>query len=55
LSEALSCLENDYGFLLQGDVFTEDLVAHWIRARRQDDMEVSIRPHPFEMDLYFDL
>lgn len=55
LPEALQSLESDHGFLMQGDIFPERLIRRWIDLRRKDCQSVAVRPHPYEMDLYFDL
>ncbi len=56
LEEAIQALEDDHEFLLQGDVFTEDLIHVWLdykRAREIDHMR--LRPHPAEFALYYDV
>lgn len=56
LDEALDALENDNKFLLQGDVFTEDVIDVWLEYKRSREIdEVKIRPHPYEFYLYFDI
>jgi len=55
LPEALRALEQDHDFLLQGGVFSETLIERWVQARQRDAHEIAVRPHPYEMDLYFDL
>ena len=35
LEEALDALEADHEFLLQGDVFTIDVLEHWVAAKRE--------------------
>ncbi len=55
LSAALDALEEDHEFLLSGEVFDEDLVQRWIAFKRQEARAVGARPHPYEMELYFDL
>jgi len=55
LPEALQALQTDHDFLLQGGIFSERLIQHWIELRYKDCRDLSVRPHPFEMDLYFDL
>ena len=54
LTKALDALEKDYKFLLQGDVFTDDLIDSWINLKRKDVEEIRIRPHPWEFHLYYD-
>jgi glutamine synthetase len=54
LSEALDALEADHEFLLAGGVFSEDLIQRWIAAMRENDLAVRIRPHPYEVKLYYD-
>jgi glutamine synthetase len=55
LDEAVDALEADHDFLLAGDVFTEELLERWIDRKRQESGEVRNRPHPFEVELYYDL
>jgi glutamine synthetase len=55
LSAALDALELDHDFLLYGDVFSDELITNWIQAKRNEDKQVAIRPHPYEVELYFDL
>ena len=54
LEEALDALEEDYEFLLEGDVFTEDLVKTWIAYKREEEIEpLMLRPNPYEFELYY--
>jgi glutamine synthetase len=56
LQESLSALENDHGFLMQGDVFTRDVIDTWIDYKRKKEIDpVRLRPHPWEFYLYFDI
>jgi glutamine synthetase len=56
LEESLSRLERDHEFLLQGDVFTPDVVSTWIRHKRMKEVEeIRVRPHPYEFALYYDV
>jgi glutamine synthetase len=55
LDEALASLERDHEFLLRGDVFTEDVIATWIRFKREKEIQpMRLRPHPYEFCLYYD-
>jgi glutamine synthetase len=55
LDEALDALEQDHEFLLQGGVFTEDLIQTWIEYKRTNEADaVRLRPHPWEFALYYD-
>jgi glutamine synthetase len=55
LGEVLTALEQDHDFLLQGDVFTPDVIDTWINMKRSKDLPaVSLRPHPYEFFLYYD-
>ncbi|SFV22495.1 type I glutamate--ammonia ligase [Micrococcus terreus] len=54
LDEALEALEEDHEFLLAGDVFTEDLIQAWIEYKREVEiLPLSIRPNPYEFELYY--
>lgn len=54
LEEALHALEADHQFLLEGGVFTEDLINTWIALKRDTEVRPqAARPHPYEYELYF--
>ncbi|MER3395604.1 MAG: type I glutamate--ammonia ligase [Acidimicrobiia bacterium] len=56
LGEALKSLENDHDFLLEGGVFTQDLIDTWIEFKTERELqEVNLRPHPWEFYLYYDI
>lgn len=56
LDESLRALEEDSEFLLRDDVFTPDVLEHWIQYKRKHEVEaVRLRPHPYEFCLYFDV
>ncbi len=56
LDEALRALEADHDFLLEGGVFTEDLINTWIDYKRQAEIiPLAQRPHPYEFELYFSI
>jgi len=54
LDAALVALEADHDFLLEGGVFTQDLVETWIDYKREMELlPFAQRPHPFEFELYY--
>jgi len=56
LEHSLVELEKDYDFLLKNDVFTEDVISAWIEYKRENEAaQVSMRPHPYEFSLYYDI
>lgn len=56
LQGALDALEADHDYLLEGDVFTSDLIETWIDYKRTNEIDpLRLRPHPHEYELYFDL
>jgi glutamine synthetase len=56
LDAVLDALEADHEFLLKGDVFTPDLIEHYIDYKREFEVDaVNTRPHPHEFSLYFDV
>ncbi len=56
LEEALSALEDDYDFLLEGGVFTEDLIETHIEYKMEEEISaIRLRPHPHEFHLYYDI
>ncbi len=53
-AESLAALESDHEFLLEGNVFSEDLIQTWINYKRTNEVDaVNLRPHPMEFELYF--
>ncbi|HEY5515338.1 MAG TPA: type I glutamate--ammonia ligase, partial [Pengzhenrongella sp.] len=56
LDEVLNSLERDHAYLVQGDVFTEDLIETWIAYKREHEIDpIRLRPHPHEFELYYDI
>jgi len=56
LYKALRALEADHGFLLAGEVFSQELIKQWIDYKMEVEYyPVRNRPHPYEMQLYFDV
>jgi glutamine synthetase len=56
LDKALDALEEDHDFLLEGGVFTDDVIEHWVDYKRVHEVdEIRLRPHPYEFALYYDI
>lgn len=56
LEESLRALEQDYKFLLKGNVFTQDIIDTWITYKWEKEVEpMRLRPHPYEFHQYFDI
>ncbi|TAL20517.1 MAG: type I glutamate--ammonia ligase [Frankiales bacterium] len=56
LDAVLDALEADHEYLLEGGVFTEDLISTWIAYKRETEIgELRLRPHPYEFALYYDI
>jgi glutamine synthetase len=56
LDAALGALERDHDFLLEGDVFTPDVIDTWLEYKRTKELDaVRLRPHPWEFHLYYDI
>jgi glutamine synthetase len=56
LPAVLDSLEADHGYLLEGGVFTQDLIDTWIAYKREREVDpVRLRPTPHEFELYFDI
>ncbi|MFW2331039.1 MAG: type I glutamate--ammonia ligase [Nitrospinota bacterium] len=56
LEEALEALKDDHQFLLQGEVFSEDLIEKWIDYKMESEVgELRKRPHPYEFTMYYDI
>ncbi len=56
LEGALTALEEDTDYLLEGQVFTQDLIDEWISYKRASEVDaIRLRPHPYEFYLYYDI
>ncbi len=55
LEEALNALEDDHDYLLEGDVFTTDVLEHYVDFKRGQAKESGLRPTPSEFSLYYDV
>ncbi|MGG4447242.1 type I glutamate--ammonia ligase [Brevibacillus sp. HB1.2] len=55
LAEALVALEQDHDFLLEGDVFTKEVIEGWIAQKRGEIEQVERTVNPKEYELYYDL
>lgn len=53
LEDAISCLKNDYEFLLQGDVFSKDFIDAFIGLCEGDIAYLRSMVHPAEFELYY--
>jgi glutamine synthetase len=55
LPEVLAALEADQDYLLDGGVFTPDLIETWVDWKRANEIDpVRLRPTPHEFAMYFD-
>jgi glutamine synthetase len=56
LPVVLAALEEDHAYLLEGGVFTDDLIETWVDWKRTNEVDpIRLRPHPHEFELYYDI
>jgi glutamine synthetase len=56
LGAVIDRLEADHEYLLEGGVFTSDLIETWIAYKRENEIDpLRLRPHPYEFALYYDV
>jgi glutamine synthetase len=56
LEEALESPREDHQFLLEGDVFTSDVIEMWLSYKLLKEIDaIRLRPHRWEFALYFDI
>src|SRR5664280_87837 len=56
LPEVLAALAADHDYLLEGDVFTNDLIETWIEWKTLNEVDpIRFRPHPHEFEMYYDI
>ncbi|MBA4179946.1 MAG: type I glutamate--ammonia ligase [Anaerolinea sp.] len=55
LEGSLQALEEDHDWLLQGGVFTPDIIETWLAYKYENEVDpIRMRPHPHEFHMYFD-
>jgi glutamine synthetase len=56
LDGVLAALKADHKFLLEGGVFTEELIDLWIEYKTKNEVDpIRMRPNPYEFHLYYDI
>jgi glutamine synthetase len=55
LEEALSHLASQHEFLLEGDVFSKDLIEAYINLKMEEVTRLRTIPHPAEFEMYYSL
>lgn len=55
LDQAIEALRKDHDYLLQGNVFSKELIENWIKEIKKDADEIGKIPHPAEFKLYYDI
>ena len=56
LAESLDALEKDHKYLLVGNVFTKENIETYISYKRENEVNpMNLRPHPHEINLYYDV
>ena len=54
--QALDFLKKDHRFLLEGDVFPEEIIQAYIDMKFKKEINmIAGRPHPYEYELYYDI
>ena len=55
LEEAINNLESNHDYLLEGNVFTKDLIESYIEYKREEEIEPNkLLVTPAEFDMYYD-
>ena len=53
LEMALDALEADCGFLMEGGVFSQDMINAYIELKREEVERLNMTTHPVEFDMYY--
>lgn len=53
LREALDALKQDHAFLIDGEVFTKDMIDGYIDLKMEEVMNYETMPHPIEFEMYY--
>ncbi len=54
LRRVVDALKEDHEFLLQGGVFSKELIDTWIALKEEEISALETRPQPVEFEMYFD-
>jgi glutamine synthetase len=55
LEQALDHFEGNHQFLLEGGVFSEDIIKSYIHIKREEVRQLNETTHPIELDMYYSL
>lgn len=55
LREAIECLKEDYSFLMEGGVFSKDMIDAYIKMKMDEVHRYEQIPHPLEFEMYYSL
>lgn len=55
LGEAARALAADHEFLLQGEIFSREMIEQWVKVKTAEEFQLQLRPHPYELQQYFDI
>ncbi|MGE5672862.1 MAG: type I glutamate--ammonia ligase [Mycobacterium leprae] len=55
LRSVVDALQQDYAYLLEGGVFSEELIQTWIALKEEELAALDTRPQPVEFEMYFDI
>jgi len=53
LTCALNALEADHAYLLEGNVFSRDMLEAYVKLKRKQVERINMTPHPAEFDMYY--
>src|SRR5690606_8236740 len=53
LRQAVNTLRDDHDFLLEGGVFTKDMIEAYIALKMEEIQAYETRPHPVEFEMYY--
>lgn len=53
LQEAIDALKADHAFLLEGGVFTSELIESYIELKKEEITRLNMTVHPVEFDMYY--
>ncbi|MFZ5815621.1 MAG: type I glutamate--ammonia ligase [Bacillota bacterium] len=54
LRRVVEALKEDHEFLLEGGVFSKELIDTWIALKEEEIVALETRPQPVEFEMYFD-